>query len=992
MAEQQSGIDQGQYAGGEQALAISYPHLEKEDVTIEDLKRHFEANPDEYHHLLQPHVRRLIAEHIAAPADEAAEVQAPEREPIDIVQEKIDRMEAGEDVRFSADDASVLTENGREYFVIKSVQKFDSFNEDFAQLVMDKNMPFFIVSYKEKFPTVDEAWVLDYMLRSPRDMDEIFDRIKNHDPLMTPARERMFIDNMAESHGAIVMKLCRHADEFQSLSKQDVVNILYEKEDMVRDIMRFLPSYDGIDQRDLMNRLIGEGGGTFVLERVDKFTEITHAEILSALDWKRDMGTILAKFSHFDSFPQDESFLSALLADDRINESDINKLLDHYERSVVKRILQEEERYDLLFNKIGLFGDLDPNDTFTKAIDGGASPYILTSGLYAGRNFSRATAEAFIESGCTTDVINCIAAFDDLEQTEVGEMALVAGELDMYAAAYYERMPPLLAPEELQKYEERYALLEDPSAYEAYSAMLLRLPEGERPETFRRASNLFGGGMSQGIFGAVYTMLHENRIPKGVRQLGVTEAGWQGAEQLKDIFEAYRREFRSGRISHETETKLAESSILRDALMQFVHYRSSDYGAPSEESFEEIVRWRVESVRDGRAKEDTAENTYPDSEIYNIQLLEKTDLSEDVIHRYDVLMEDIHGAVDALRKPESFKLLINDLKASIQDVIDHYDAIKDIVPETEKNPERRREYMAKKRQRLIEYLQKVNRGEMTSRQFVLASPADVRRNFNELEPFDQLHGPMRKLMFAWAIRKNPQVQQSLEQLPPDPTIQDVARVRDFIDHMVLQETYGDYFPNKKAATKFKDMTSTRAFEEALIHHQEHAKRSEENAVQFIASKGLMLDLSGEIASVCWAGKYKSIAEEFPHVDALIMKSNPGTDNEKLIGSTLLMKTFNPETYQPILLVRGVNPNDSYINKADVGQFYDALTNHVRKLAKEIGMTPAIVIDDHAGGSGSNRQVMHDYLMQMKQTMQQIEVDKQTTKFNGYDVEQKSYLL
>jgi hypothetical protein len=248
------------------------------------------------------------------------------------------------------------------------------------------------------------------------------------------------------------------------------------------------------------------------------------------------------------------------------------------------------------------------------------------------------------------------------------------------------------------------------------------------------------------------------------------------------------------------------------------------------------------------------------------------------------------------------------------------------------------------------------------------------------------------MIFAWAMHKNSDTERSQVYFPTEPSVESIADVREMIDHIVNQETFGTYFTDKKEALKFKRMSSTKALEEGLNRHQKKAERGDVTQIQFIPTRGSLLEISGQIADACWADQNDSIAEDNFNFTALIMRARPGTKHERLVGAGLLIETTDDLTGEDVLVLRGTNPTENYINKVDVADFYQAITSYVKDLAEARGMKPAIVIDDHTGGSGTNRPVLFEHLSSIKRTLTRVNVDAYDTTFNGYDITQDTYAL
>lgn len=966
----------------------SYPHQVSEDVTPEELKKHYELNNHMYHALLKPHVEKLLAEHVTVSPEVAEAPAFIERSAMEQVERKLDRIKDGEDVHLSEQDATALLDADKLGIIFSHEQNFTSFSQTNAEQFFKARSGAFVLYCREKFPTVSDDWLFE---KSLFELNEFSTLGQYRDKLsISPAVEKYCLDRVLNgSYSYLKNRLASHPEVFQSLDLQQFID-RYDEHGLLNVAVDNLPVYDGVDQYRLVDELLDREEYRVIIRNINKFSQVSPAKILEVLPVQQYAEDIIGMLDVIDSVPPGDELLRAILPH-YPHPRNVKNLLKFYDADRIQQLLVDGEEYDALLAMPEKFAGVDWNEIIQAALREEYEIGDVLPGLSRMVNLNRQTAERCIAAGYVAEVMQAEKAFAGLAEDDIVKLAMQYGRLDKYRKLMPEKGVKVSA-DVLTEYEYPYGCKLSAGNFLAYRDVVLAQPEADRPELFRKVHSLFGGMLTQEVFAGVYALVRENTIPEEAARLGVTETGWEGAEQLRDAFEAYRKEFLSARISTETEVKLLESALLRDVLMKFVSYRTAGFGRTDEESFQAIIRDRVEAVKDERAVKDTEAENYPDSAVYHVELLKDAELTDDVITRYETLHADIKKAIYALDRPQGFKVLINDLHDSIQEIIDRYDRIEDVVPKTEKNPERRIQYMRQKQAQLRSYLEEVKEGEAKSSRFVLNSPADVRRGFSELEQYDELHGDMRSLLYAWAIKKNPQMRTVMESLPDEPTIHDVAKMRDFIDHLVLQETYGDYFTDKKAANRFKKMSSTRSFDDALANQQRLAERSAENTVQFVASKGLMLELSGQLASVCWADKYQNIGAEFPNFSALIMKRQPGTPDEELIGAAMLIDTFEPSTAERVVLLRGVNPTDDFINHADVAQFYDALTDYVKKIAEAEGSIPAVVIDDHAGGAGSNRQVIHAHLQDVVEQSQKIIVDAHMTTFNHYNPSQMSYRL
>ena len=63
------------------------------------------------------------------------------------------------------------------------------------------------------------------------------------------------------------------------------------------------------------------------------------------------------------------------------------------------------------------------------------------------------------------------------------------------------------------------------------------------------------------------------------------------------------------------------------------------------------------------------------------------------------------------------------------------------------------------------------------------------------------------------------------------------------------------------------------------------------------------------------------------------------------------------------------------------------------MAQKDGRKAAIVIDDHSGGSGTNRPVLFTYMSAYKAKAKKVTLtSSEDTKFNGYNIVNQSVLL
>lgn len=478
--------------------------------------------------------------------------------------------------------------------------------------------------------------------------------------------------------------------------------------------------------------------------------------------------------------------------------------------------------------------------------------------------------------------------------------------------------------------------------------------------------------------------------------LGVSEKGEKGIVELQGKIRELVGRFRLDQFTEDDREILAKSRIARLLLMVIAEYDpDTSWGDRSESALERKLQYR--KTADDLGVIEPLDEGYSLSQVYDIEKLDKISGSEqwspDVLERYGLLISDLNHAQSAAGQPMGVSKLVEELRTKVDSVSVRLSRMIDLIDDSTPKADVKRRNLQKRIDALQQYIQQIDAGDVVTKRFVMNSPDDFQRGFAHFEPYEELHSAIRRLTFAWALHKNPKQRVHVGKLNTVPQTEDLAHLREFIEVIVNRDTFGDYFSDKRLAAKFRRMTSTKAFEEALLREQQRTSKSGGTTkLQFIPTRGMFLELSGQIGGACWADQHDSIAEDKPQITGMVMRARPDADSERIVGAALLIKTKEQGTDEGVLLLRGLNPKENYINKVDLASFYNAATDYVREMAAKQGLKPAIVIDDHSGGSGTNRSVLFAYLEEQRKSMQNIIVDYDSTLFNGYDVTQYSYAL
>ncbi|MFZ1301888.1 MAG: hypothetical protein WAQ27_04940 [Candidatus Microsaccharimonas sp.] len=530
------------------------------------------------------------------------------------------------------------------------------------------------------------------------------------------------------------------------------------------------------------------------------------------------------------------------------------------------------------------------------------------------------------------------------------------------------------------------------------SYIIENVPDVNQPNILRLANRYMkAAGITYSGYRIIESLYNQEDIPEEAKQVGVTATGVKGLEQFGIACRKVASELMDVELSEETVAKINGSSLYKGILEKVYRIDSAQFGALDEEKLNALIAYDMQARADGRiAPMNEAYQPKQDQVLLIDGDAERVELTNDARERYEALYKDVEEAIMLLEHTKQpFSVLLQRLSVKIFDEISSMQGKlenSDTLYKTDKEREFATRNLEAKNHALQELLDQAREGKYIGHDFILNSPADLSKVLPQLEQFPNLHGEMRQLIFAWALRKNPQSIDKMKQLQPEPSVDNIGDMRGFIEQIVNNQTFDSYFSDKKIAQKFKRLTSTQALDDALVRHQQVQASSGQQALEIIPTRSFALELSGHVSDACWADVYESIGEQFPQVTSIMFKrGEKDSPIERLVGSALLIETTD-EDGNGVLLLRGLNPIENYINKVKVEDFYRIATEYCREVAAKLQLRPAIVIDTQVALAGTNRPVLQEYAERLKPHLEQIIVDDATTNFNQLDVTHVSYAL
>ncbi len=522
---------------------------------------------------------------------------------------------------------------------------------------------------------------------------------------------------------------------------------------------------------------------------------------------------------------------------------------------------------------------------------------------------------------------------------------------------------------------------------------------------------IFGDFMNIQGLRLVSDVQEGHELPQEVRSLGITKSGEAGVNQLKTALIKFAEGiYETGEMPVH---QIIRNPFLLHYAKQLVRYDSSQYGSRSDESF-------LATLTDSQRVGAVMRPEYVTGE-FQVELLDKLAaeefaVSQDGIEQWEFYAGVISRAAEIVPSGDTldwgkFGELLRDIQSSISERGEQMSG------GIGKLGERISQLEAKQQDT-------VNLASQLEKQLASqARLADI--NYEAVEDFDlekltehivelAFHksiagtGLLQTLLVVTAMIKQfgdgnlprypiSERQQNLnnpdENLPP--TLEDIQEMSDFIGHVANRETWHELFEKIGGQKQVDSLLGIDALE-SNIERVNQLGTSGTRTFRMMPTRGALMEFSGHIADSCWASKYKSMAEEFPNMTSVVMVQSPRTSSQRLVGSAMLMETTGANG-EPLLVIRGLNPIQNTITQVSPESFYNEFTEYAKGIAESLGRKLAIVIDDHSGGSSTNRPSLHAFLTQLRDQSPNamprvVLASAADTTFNRYNITNDTYLV
>ena len=895
-----------------------------------------------------------------------------------------------------------LLKVGKERLAVENLEKFTNLDHRAIAIgVIDADKGELVAENLDKFIGVNHQAIADRLIKTEKGWSLAFNLEKfiglNHQDIANRLIDSGVAWAVAENldkftdinRREIEIRLVDDKNETDSLSVPSKLNIFTElsyqeiadrmiESEKIWEFLNNIERFTGLDRMAIVNKLIDAQKGEEVLSYWDKFIDLDHMAIADRLidtGQGRLIAIYLEKFIGLDhpsiAVRIIEAGSGAAIAENMDKFTD----LDH--QGIADKLMSIGKGWAIVYN-LDKFTDLvDHQSLAVKLIDSGSRQAVLENITVF--NFASADEAKYIFNYALESTGGELP-FATLRQTEF-ELSEKFGTT---------------INSDIRKTEKMFGSLATHTMY----TVLKGFNQGEWSDMITTQST----DTDRGVFGKIKALWQnifskastdKEVIPKILSDLGVSSAGSAGIEQLRDFVQKFKQSVTSD------ERYLMENiknPLVLSMYKKYVRFKESEWGSHTDGQFAKTIK------NYNPDKHQPLNPAYTPSETINIQHKEDTEpivLMEDFKARFRVLQSAVieaNQAVKAGDKPSERKPL-SLLTIKIQEKID--DLIKS---NQEKLADAKAEYQntddEKEKNKLKFKLQNLAKKNSALENMQVRDLKNFQNNFATLSEYTELHHLLRTIMFAFSFMKNrPSNRHLLDhswQMEKKPTKEDISASLNFISHVTNQETLAQYFSGKQqkqAKKKFNSLISTAAFEDQLNRIAKHETGSEKTtSFRFVPTRNLLTEFSGHIADACWADL--DILSDNKNITSLTFVQNENTPHERLAGAALLLET-ETETGEKLLIIRGLNPLETTINQLYLEDFYTAITDYVKKIAEKDGRIAAIAIDDHAGGFGTNRPLLHAYLQNKKNSLRPIKLGGKAvaeTEFNKYSLEGGVYAL
>lgn len=218
----------------------------------------------------------------------------------------------------------------------------------------------------------------------------------------------------------------------------------------------------------------------------------------------------------------------------------------------------------------------------------------------------------------------------------------------------------------------------------------------------------------------------------------------------------------------------------------------------------------------------------------------------------------------------------------------------------------------------------------------------------------------------------------------------VELLMNIVSNRVKDELLSTTPLSKGARSRAHEILGVRSFAEELTRLNRLVDTERDHFV-LIPNRSIFAELSGQIADACWV-RQSNILHRFPRISAVTIVRNEGGKESRVAGAALLIDHKN-EDGDGVVIIRGLNPLQSYITRLDAGDFVEQFVEWLAPIARNLGARFIAIPGAEQQSAQSNRPDINAYIDKIyarAKTLQLAPAPENT--FNSYDISSTCIVL
>lgn len=483
------------------------------------------------------------------------------------------------------------------------------------------------------------------------------------------------------------------------------------------------------------------------------------------------------------------------------------------------------------------------------------------------------------------------------------------------------------------------------------------------------------GNLNLGKFYEAHRSILNGSIPQTARELGVSEIGKRGTDQLR------------------TQLYSTIEGILTDPNFQI-----NPSNPLHMEILREISRFEVSEWRRGKALESIVERVSkaevrglletPDGYFQKEVHIQKSEVDDsefeyttESVARFKELQEDILWATDDNNNANE---LVSQSKGALSGIIT--EQLGKIERAIQQNPELETK-TAKQVGSLRSQLNAIE--SIDTPEALLQQAVIIKASFRRDKTVDRV---LRRSVISRFVSSNKRLQGEMREFgEAAPTYQSMARVAEFSEHNIGEEFIKANFSGRDISRTLVDAFDAKGITTELERYRSYAEYTGQQKLKFVPNRKILGELSGYIADACWTTQNDVMANH-RNITPIIIVTNPDQKgNMRTGGAFLLLEAIEPATGDKVLVIRGNNPQETIIGKLDPVEYVREVVAYTKEVAEKRGISKVALPVDGRGQSATNRQSVFDSYVTLYGSNQRISLSGNIS-FNGYDLSNRCVVV